>query len=152
MTAVCGQHRPVFAAFTEQESTDIITAYGNHCSPVRISVRSLPAHPLLRMNDYGTDERGKMLLMRCMNNPGWIERCLFSLAYFSQVRDEKKGHRSVRGSFRGDITRITSKMCLRPDLLARSDRRCARISRAPDTRALLLSPCALSNAEDTAAV
>lgn len=91
MTAVCDQHRPVFAV---QESTDIITVYVNHCSPVRISMRftaSLPAHPLLRMNDYGTDRRGKMLLMRCMNNPGWIERGLFSLAYFSQVRDEKKG-------------------------------------------------------------
>jgi len=37
------------------------------------------------MNDYSTDQCSKMLLTRCMNNPGWIQRCVFSLAYFSQV-------------------------------------------------------------------
>lgn len=46
----------------------------------------LPAHPLLKRNDNGTDERGKMLLKRCRNDPGWIQRRLYSLAYFSQVR------------------------------------------------------------------
>ncbi len=95
MTAVCGQHRPVFAAFTAQESADV-----NHCS----SSRTLPAHPLLRMNGYGTDRRGKMLLRRCVNNPGWIERCLFSLAYFSQVRDEKK---EMRGAKRHSVHSMT---------------------------------------------
>ncbi len=88
-TGRCSLHSP------RRKSADV-----NHCS----SSRTLPAHPLLRMNGYGTDRRGKMLLRRCVNNPGWIERCLFSLAYFSQVRDEKKG---MRGAKRHSVHSMT---------------------------------------------
>lgn len=132
---------------------------------------SLPAHPLLRMNDYSTDQCSKMLLMLCMNNPGWIQRCLFSLAYFSQVHGARMRwegdawRKTTLGTFDDTgqyaaSSRVMShashskcvwgQICLLGQIAGVLGYPVHRIHARAPSLSLSLSPCALNNAEDTA--
>jgi len=134
------------------------------------------------MNDYSTDQCSKMLLTRCMNNPGWIQRCVFSLAYFSQVHgarmrwwegdawrkttlatfdDTGQYAASSRVMSRASHSKcVWGQICLLGQIAGVLGYPVHRIhARAPYlslsltlSLSLSLSLCALNNAEDTAAV